>query len=241
MKFLVRLALIIALLASLFLSVAPAAPPLAMEEFMVPADAPGIKLYVRNKHPRDATKFPADKILLYVHGATYPASTAFDLQLNGLSWMDFLAAHGYDVYLVDLTGYGKSTRPPEMDQPAEANEPIVRTATAVRDVGAAVDFILKRRGADKLNLLGWSWGTSTMGWPARVTLSDPTTWPLANGATKGSARATWVLILAALPAGTATTIASARPIFKTALLPFQTFGVTTGWFASNSLTASNAV
>jgi pimeloyl-ACP methyl ester carboxylesterase len=68
------------------------------------------------------------------------------------------------VYLVDLRGYGKSTRPPEMDKPAMENEPIVRTETAVKDVGAAVDFILKRRGVAKLNLLGWSWGTSTMGW-----------------------------------------------------------------------------
>jgi pimeloyl-ACP methyl ester carboxylesterase len=34
----------------------------------------------------------------------------------------------------------------------------------VKDVGAAVDFILKRRGVAKLNLLGWSWGTSIMGW-----------------------------------------------------------------------------
>jgi pimeloyl-ACP methyl ester carboxylesterase len=34
----------------------------------------------------------------------------------------------------------------------------------VKDVGAAVDFILKRRGVQKLNLMGWSWGTSTMGW-----------------------------------------------------------------------------
>ncbi len=167
MKFLVRLVLTIALLASLFLSFIPAAlaaQPLAMEEFMVPSDTPGIKLYVRNKHPQGVSKFPADKILLYVHGATYPASTAFDLKLNGLSWMEFMAAHGYDVYLVDLRGYGKSTRPPEMDQPAEAGEPIVRTETAVKDVGTVVDFILKRRGAGKLNLLGWSWGTSTMGW-----------------------------------------------------------------------------
>jgi pimeloyl-ACP methyl ester carboxylesterase len=139
------------------------APKIAMEEFMVPAADPGIQLYVRNKHPQGASKFPAEKILLYVHGATYPSETAFDLQLNGLSWMDYIAQRGYDVYLVDLRGYGRSTRPPEMDQPADQNEPIVRTATAVKDVGAAVDFILKRRGAAKLNLLGWSWGTTIMG------------------------------------------------------------------------------
>jgi pimeloyl-ACP methyl ester carboxylesterase len=140
-------------------------PKIAMEEFMVPAaDAPGIQLYVRNKHPEGLTKFPAGKILLYVHGATYPSETAFDLPLGGRSWMDYIAQHGYDVYLVDLRGYGRSTRPPEMDQPADQNGPIVRSETAVKDVGAAVDFILKRRGVARINLLGWSWGTTIMGW-----------------------------------------------------------------------------
>ncbi len=150
-----------------FAIVAPvnAAPPkIVMEEFMVPAVDPGINLYVRNKHPAGVKKFSADRILLYVHGATYPSETAFDLKLNGFSWMDYIAQHGYDVYLVDLRGYGKSTRPAEMDKPAADNEPIVRTETAVKDVGAAVDFILKRRGVQKINLLGWSWGTTIMGW-----------------------------------------------------------------------------
>ena len=137
---------------------------LVMEEFMVPAIDPGINLYVRNKHPEGMNKFPAEKTLLFVHGATYPAETAFDLKLNGLSWMEYIARHGYDVYLVDVRGYGKSTLPPEMDKPAAENEPIVRTETAVKDVGAAVDFILKRRGVEKINLIGWSWGTTIMGW-----------------------------------------------------------------------------
>lgn len=138
-------------------------PSVVMEEFMVPAVDPGIQLYVRNKRPQGMNNFTSDKILLYVHGATYPSETAFDLQLNGMSWMDYIARHGYDVYLVDLRGYGRSTRPPEMDQPPEQNAPLVRTATAVKDVGAAVDFILKRRGVSKINLLGWSWGTTIMG------------------------------------------------------------------------------
>jgi len=77
--------------------------------------------------------------------------------------MEFIARHGYDVYLVDVRGYGKSTRPPEMDQPAGQNRPIVRTETAVKDVGAAVDFILNRRGVSQINLMGWSWGTVIMG------------------------------------------------------------------------------
>jgi pimeloyl-ACP methyl ester carboxylesterase len=140
------------------------APELVMEEFMIASGEPGAKLYVRNKHPREMTRFPGEKIVLYVHGATYPSETAFDLKLNGLSWMDYIAGHGYDVYLVDLRGYGRSTWPPQMDKPALDNPPFERTADAVKDVAAAVEFIRVRRGAAKINLLGWSWGTSTMGW-----------------------------------------------------------------------------
>jgi pimeloyl-ACP methyl ester carboxylesterase len=139
-------------------------PNVVTEEFMVPSADPGIRLYVRNKHAGGMTKFSGDRTLLYVHGATYPSETAFDLRLNGLSWMDYIASRGYDVYLVDVRGYGRSDRPPEMSQPPGQNEPIVRTEVAVRDVGAAVDFILKRRGVAKIDLLGWSWGTSIMGW-----------------------------------------------------------------------------
>jgi pimeloyl-ACP methyl ester carboxylesterase len=152
-------------LAFLAASVASAAEsPASIEEFMIPAVDPGIQLYVRNKHPRGVEKFAPEKILLFVHGATYPAESAFDLKLNGLSWMDYIAQRGYDVYLVDLRGYGKSTRPVEMNQPALDNAPIVRTETAIKDVGAAVDFILGRRGVAKIDLLGWSWGTEIMGW-----------------------------------------------------------------------------
>jgi len=96
-------------------AIAANGPPLVIEEFIVPSVDPGISLYVRNKHPQQESRLPAEKILLYVHGATYPAETTFDLKLNGFSWMDYLAQHGYDVYLVDLRGYGRSTRPPEMD------------------------------------------------------------------------------------------------------------------------------
>lgn len=142
----------------------PSAAPLAMEEFMVPSGDPGIELYVRNKHAPGRTGYTGDKVVLYVHGATYPSETAFDLQLNGMSWMDYIARQGYDVYLVDVRGYGRSTRPPQMDQPADRNDPFGGTASAVKDVSAAVDFIRKRRGVEKINLLGWSWGTSIMGW-----------------------------------------------------------------------------
>jgi pimeloyl-ACP methyl ester carboxylesterase len=134
-----------------------------MQEFMVPSSDPGIELYVRNKHPAGTETFSADRILIYVHGATYPSEAMFDLPVAGASMMDVLAAHGWDVWLLDVRGYGRSARPPEMDKPAGDNKPIVDTATAALDVGSVVDFIKSRRHVEKVNLMGWSWGTAIMG------------------------------------------------------------------------------
>src|SRR5579884_957644 len=116
-------------------------PSLKAAEHMVDSDTPGIKLYLRNKHPENMTAFSAEKTVLFVHGSTYPAETSFDLPLGGMSWMDYIAGHGYDVWLVDVRGYGRSTRPKEMEEPADAHPPLARTPEAVRDVASAVDYI----------------------------------------------------------------------------------------------------
>src|ERR1700754_4890501 len=135
---------------------------LVTEETMVKTSDPGIEIYVRNKRPADMTSFRPERTGLFVHGATYPAETAFDLKLDGLSWMEYIASRGYDVWLLDLRGYGKSTRPPEMAAKPEDNGPIVQGGIAVKDIGSAVDFILQKRNIPRLNLLGWSWGTTLM-------------------------------------------------------------------------------
>lgn len=138
------------------------ATKIVTETFMIPARDPGITLHVRNKRPDGVAQFTSDRIVLFVHGATYPAETGFDIPLGGVSWMDYVAARGFDVYMVDVRGYGRSTRPASMSQPPSANPPFANTQDAVNDVGAAVDFILKRRGVAKINLVGWSWGTAIM-------------------------------------------------------------------------------
>jgi pimeloyl-ACP methyl ester carboxylesterase len=50
-----------------------------------------------------------------------------------------------------------------MSQPPEKNAPFSRAADAAEDIGDAVDFILDRTGAERVNLIGWSWGTVTTG------------------------------------------------------------------------------
>jgi pimeloyl-ACP methyl ester carboxylesterase len=138
-------------------------PKVVMSEAMIPSSDPGVELYVRNKHAEDLRSFSPDRTLLFIHGATYPAETSFDLPIEGVSMMDLFARNGFDVYLVDVRSYGRSARPPEMDEPPEANKPIATSEEAGRDLGAAVDYILARRGIAKLNLMGWSWGTSIAG------------------------------------------------------------------------------
>ena len=152
------------LVASTYVSagVAATGPKLETTDTMIASGDPGIQLFVRNKHPAGKPTSP-DKILLFVHGATYPAETAFDLPIEGVSMMDLIAARGYDVYLVDVRGYGRSTRPAEMNQPPAANKPIVSTTVAAHDLGAAVDYILGKRKISKINVIGWSWGTSIAG------------------------------------------------------------------------------
>jgi len=138
------------------------AQPIVSETFMVPAADAGIQLFVRNKRLEGNNSFPGERVVLFLHGATYPSETFFDIDLPGGSWADLVASKGYDVYMMDVRGYGGSTRPPAMDAPPTENPPFATTADAVTDVGSVVDFILKRRGILKLDLVGWSWGTAIM-------------------------------------------------------------------------------
>src|SRR5262245_50794634 len=119
-------------------------PKLAVEEMTVPSE-PGIEIYVRNKRPADMTTFRPERTLVFVHGATYPAHTSFDLKLDGVSWMESIAARGYDVYLLDLRGYGKSTRPKEMDDKPEANASCSRRCRPSSTRAGGRSGVLQRR------------------------------------------------------------------------------------------------
>jgi pimeloyl-ACP methyl ester carboxylesterase len=174
-------------------------PKIVMEEMMVPSPQPGMQIYVRNKHRADMTAFRPDRTVLFVHGSTYPAHTAFDLELDGKSWMDYIAEQGYDVYLLDLPGYGKSTRPPEMGEAPDKHPALTTGEVAVPAIGAVVDHILKRRTlmatyttqhADKVNklvLYAPQWIRTT---PA---LTGPTNGPIGayRTVTKEKAKERW--------------------------------------------------
>jgi pimeloyl-ACP methyl ester carboxylesterase len=148
-------------------AVAQLTTPTVVESYLIPSGDPGIQLYVRNKRPAGMTAFRADRTVLYVHGTTQASETTFDLALGGTSWMDYLAEHGWDVWLMDVRGFGGSTKPPEMDRPAADSPPIAAAPVAARDVRAAVEHVLGKRGVSRISLIGWSRGSALVGWYAK--------------------------------------------------------------------------
>jgi pimeloyl-ACP methyl ester carboxylesterase len=116
-----------------------------------------------------------DRVVLFVHGAGTPAEVAFDVPYQDYSWMAFLARAGFDVFSVDMTGYGRSTRPAPMNDPcnlakdrqagfvaAPCAPSYPHTLTSIgsdwADIGAAVDYVRTLRHVDRVSLVAWSRG-----------------------------------------------------------------------------------
>lgn len=93
-----------------------------------------------------------EKSILLVHGLTY-SSHEFDIDYKDYSLVRFLARAGYDVWRVDIAGYGRSGEVEDGFMPD--------SDYAAEDVNAAVELIVSETGLDKIDVLGWSWGTVT--------------------------------------------------------------------------------
>ncbi|MCJ9674329.1 MULTISPECIES: alpha/beta fold hydrolase [unclassified Neorhizobium] len=123
--------------------------------------AGGERLLVREVKRR--VEVPGRSAVLLVHGARVPGLASFDLPVEGGSLAADLAAEGHKIYILDLRGYGASSRPPGMDGPPEGGAPLARTADAVADIGAAVDAISGWSGDDRVSLVGWATGGHWVG------------------------------------------------------------------------------
>jgi pimeloyl-ACP methyl ester carboxylesterase len=111
----------------------------------------GIDLYLeRYQTDEEGDKKP----ILLVHGLTY-SSHEFDVDYGDYSLARFLANNGYAVWLLDIAGYGRSEPVDDGFLPA--------SDYAVEDIEAAARRITAISGTEKLDVLGWSWGTVTSG------------------------------------------------------------------------------
>lgn len=146
-----------------------------------PSAAPGMRgattrLYVRELRPAGDAARP---VVLFVHGAGTPAEVSFDVPYGDYSWMAFLARAGYDVFSVDMTGYGRSTRPAAMQDacnfakaqqarfipsaipaacPPSSPTAITTMSSDWQDIDATVNHLLKLRGVPSVDIVGWSQG-----------------------------------------------------------------------------------
>src|SRR5207249_4229998 len=119
----------------------------------------------------------ADRVVVFVHGAGTPAEVSFDVPYKDYSWMEYLARAGFDVFAMDTTGYGRSTRPAAMNDPcnlsnqqqlalAPGAEPcspsypqnMTTIVSDWHDIGSVVDHLLALRGVSQLSLVAWSLG-----------------------------------------------------------------------------------
>ena len=136
-----------------------------------------VSLFLRER--RGAPLGPA---VLLVHGRSAAAVPSFDLEYRDYSWMVYLADAGFDVFALDLQGYGRSSKPTVMDDPCNTSadnqakylvpNPLPAPcppryvhsfgsfATDWDEIDTVVEFIRSLRGdrALKVNLVGWSRG-----------------------------------------------------------------------------------
>jgi pimeloyl-ACP methyl ester carboxylesterase len=118
------------------------------------------------------------RVVLFIHGAGYAGEPIFDLDVEGYSFMAHLAEQGFDTYTLDLSGYGRSTRPAQMGVPCNASNALKATlgiscpaehaatlttsGSDLDDIDAVVDFIRQRQGVQRVHVVGGSQG----GWRA---------------------------------------------------------------------------
>ena len=116
-----------------------------------------------------------DRVVLFVHGAGTPSEVSFDVPYQDYSWMAYLANAGFDVFGMDMTGYGRSTRPAAMNDPCNLakdrqagfastacpttpQHSLTTIASDWDDINSAVDYIRALRHVDKVSLIAWSQG-----------------------------------------------------------------------------------
>src|SRR4029079_984745 len=138
-----------------------------------------VHLFVRERVHDDHSRRP---VVLMIEGATVPTAPIFDLRFQDYDWMDFLARAGFDVFAMDLQGYGFSHRP-RMDDPCNthpsqqslpppyplsgpcaASYPFKMAVQSDWDeIDRVVDYTRQRRHVAQGRIIAWSRGCPRAG------------------------------------------------------------------------------
>jgi pimeloyl-ACP methyl ester carboxylesterase len=134
------------------------------EHVRIPSSHPGRLLFLRHMPPTSDDGKGTDRIVLYVHGGTFPSALSIAHQFDGWSWRDALCAAGFHVWALDFHGFGCLSDPyPGMSSPADAGPPLGRAAEASGQLEQAIRFIRDRHGLERISLIAHSWGCIVAG------------------------------------------------------------------------------
>jgi pimeloyl-ACP methyl ester carboxylesterase len=130
--------------------------------FRLPSHHAGLSLFLRYLAPVGPT--PDHRVVLYVHGATFPSALSIAHRFDGRSWRDQLVAYGFHTWALDFHGFGVfSDRFPEMGEPAENHPPLGRAQDASRQLERAARFICAHHQVSRLSIIAHSWGSIVAG------------------------------------------------------------------------------
>jgi len=136
------------------------------------------QIYVR-EYSQEGSDYGEGDVVLFIHGAGTPAEVAFDAPYTSYSWMQHHTRAGFNTFSMDTTGYGRSTRPYQMNDPCNLSEgqraefipdlisadcepSYAYAATTIAsdwdDIDAVVDYIRELRGVERIHLVAWSLG-----------------------------------------------------------------------------------
>src|SRR6202161_335492 len=117
------------------------------EHFRIASSIEGLTLFLRYLPPHSQLT-DSPKIVLYVHGATFPSALSIAYRFDGRSWRDELCHAGFDVWGLDFYGFWPFGRSPEMSQPPGDSAPLCVAEDAAKQLEAGVRFILGHHALD---------------------------------------------------------------------------------------------
>jgi pimeloyl-ACP methyl ester carboxylesterase len=132
------------------------------QHYWIPGPRSGLQLFLRHLPPK-ARRHSRAKVVLYVHGGTFPSALSIAHRFDGHSWRDALCNAGFDVWGFDFQGFGYSDRYPEMSQDPVAHPSLCRADDASEQIAAVVRFILDQHDVRHLSIVAHSWGSIPAG------------------------------------------------------------------------------
>jgi len=132
------------------------------QHFFISSPIDGLKLFLRHLPARVASPGKS-KVVLFIHGGTFPSALSIAHRFDGRSWRDELVDAGFHVWGLDFQGFGVSDPYPEMSQPAENRPALGQARSASEQLEQAVRFICEHHRTSGISIIAHSWGTIATG------------------------------------------------------------------------------